>query len=57
MDFFQEYMNGVAKEYGMKNSKFTNPHGLDYRNNYSCCEDLLKLTLITMENDVKCRVK
>jgi D-alanyl-D-alanine carboxypeptidase len=39
-------MNGVARKLGLRNTNFTNPHGLDYRNNYSCCKDILKLTLI-----------
>jgi D-alanyl-D-alanine carboxypeptidase len=30
-------MNENAKKMDLKNSKFSNPHGLDYRNNYSSC--------------------
>lgn len=52
MDYFMEYMNLNAKKIGMRNTKFTNSHGLDFRNNYSCCEDLLKLTLECYKIDV-----
>lgn len=31
MDTFVRYMNNIAKEFGMKNTLFTNPHGLSIR--------------------------
>lgn len=47
-----DYMNATSRRMNLRNTKFTNPHGLDFRNNYSCCEDLLRLTLQCSENEV-----
>ena len=43
-------MNKVSKRLGMRNSNFANPHGLSNPNNYSCAEDMCKLSLFCMQN-------
>ena len=48
---FAELMNEKAKELGMDNSSFSNPHGLDERGHYSSARDLAKLMLYCMQND------
>jgi D-alanyl-D-alanine carboxypeptidase (penicillin-binding protein 5/6) len=37
-------MNKVAIEYGLKNTKFSNPHGLANKLNKSTCNDIAILT-------------
>ena len=48
---FAELMNQKAKEIGMQNSSFANPHGLDNENHYSTAYDMALLTKYAMEND------
>lgn len=43
VDDFVLKMNLKAKSLGMKNTKFTNPTGLDYKNAYSTVEDIIIL--------------
>jgi D-alanyl-D-alanine carboxypeptidase len=50
LGLFVKEMNRVARKIGMYDTKFTNAHGLDYRNNYSTCEDMLKLSLCCYNN-------
>jgi D-alanyl-D-alanine carboxypeptidase (penicillin-binding protein 5/6) len=40
VESFSEEMNEKAKEMGLKNSRFTNPHGLTDENHYSSARDL-----------------
>ena len=47
---FIDLMNTHAKEMGLSSSHFMNPHGLNNVDNYSTCEDLLKLSLEAMKN-------
>ncbi|MBN1162210.1 D-alanyl-D-alanine carboxypeptidase [Patescibacteria group bacterium] len=49
---FVDLMNVKAANYGMENTHFTNPVGLDGINggHYSTAEDLLKLSLIAIRN-------
>lgn len=49
---FVKQMNALAKEIGMKSTRFTNPHGLDNVKPfpYSTAEDLAKLTAYAMKN-------
>lgn len=47
---FAELMNKKAKEIGMKNTSFANPHGLDNENHYSTAYDMALLTKYAMEN-------
>ncbi len=51
VDEFAALMNEKAKEIGMDNSSFSNPHGLDAKNHYSTARDMAKLMLYCMEND------
>ena len=48
---FAVLMNKKARELGMINSSFTNPHGLDSRNHYSTAKDMAKLMFYCMENE------
>jgi D-alanyl-D-alanine carboxypeptidase (penicillin-binding protein 5/6) len=50
--WFVKQMNALANEIGMKNTRFTNPHGLDDKKPYpySTAEDLAKLTAYAMKN-------
>lgn len=34
----------------MYKTRFANSHGMDMLNNYSCCEDILKMTQYAMKN-------
>lgn len=42
---FVDLMNAKAKEYGMTNTSFANPNGLDNENHYSSARDLLTLII------------
>ena len=48
---FVEEMNKKAKELNMLNTKFTNPHGLDEKDNHSTANDLMKLISHIWKND------
>jgi len=43
-------MNKLAKKLKMKNTHFSNPHGLNNRYNTSTCEDLNILTIKATQN-------
>lgn len=47
---FLKEMNKLCEEFNLKNTKFTNPHGLVNRHNYSTCNDLAKLTYHCLKN-------
>jgi D-alanyl-D-alanine carboxypeptidase len=47
---FAELMNEKAKELGMSNSSFKNPHGLDEHGHYSTAADMALLTAAAMKN-------
>lgn len=47
---FLGQMNRVSKKLQMTNSHFANPHGLSNPENYSCAEDLCKLSAYCMQN-------
>lgn len=47
---FAELMNQKAKEIGMRNSSFSNPHGLDQRGHFSTARDMAALMFYCMEN-------
>lgn len=51
IDAFSELMNRRAKELGMQNSHFTNPHGLNDAAHYSTAYDLALLMRAVMQND------
>ena len=43
-------MNKVAKKIQMTNSNFANPHGLSNPDNFSCVEDIGRLSMFAMKN-------
>jgi D-alanyl-D-alanine carboxypeptidase (penicillin-binding protein 5/6) len=49
---FVDKMNGKAKEIGMTNTNFMNPHGLHDDNHYSTADDLAKLAVYAYHNDI-----
>lgn len=48
---FAKLMNEKAKELGMSNSSFKNPHGLNDDEHYSTASDMAKLSAYCMENE------
>lgn len=42
---FVDEMNKYANLFGMNNTHFVNPHGLDDKSHYSCAKDLARLTM------------
>ncbi|MFE8703003.1 D-alanyl-D-alanine carboxypeptidase family protein [Cytobacillus sp. FJAT-54145] len=54
---FVKIMNKKAKEIGMKNTIFANPHGLDdHENHYSTAYDMALLTQYAMKNETFAKV-
>ena len=49
---FAELMNDKARELGMHDSHFANPHGLDAPNHYSTAKDLAILAAYAMQNPI-----
>lgn len=49
---FAELMNDKARELGMNDSHFANPHGLDAPNHYSTAKDLAILASYAMHNPI-----
>lgn len=49
---FVDIMNEKAKEIGMTNTNFMNPHGLHDDNHYSTAEDMAKLAVYAYQNDL-----
>ncbi len=47
---FAALMNNKAKELGLKDTSFANPHGLDSENHYTTAYDLAKLTVYALKN-------
>lgn len=50
VDSFVAMMNSKARELGLENTAFVNPHGLDAPGHYSSAHDLLTIALYGMEN-------
>ncbi|MDO5311721.1 MAG: D-alanyl-D-alanine carboxypeptidase, partial [Clostridia bacterium] len=50
-DNFVRMMNKRAKELGMNNTSFSNPHGLDSDKHFSTASDMAKLMCCCMENE------
>ena len=48
---FAEKMNEKARELGLEDTSFRNPHGLDDEGHYSTARDMARLTAYCMEND------
>ena len=54
---FVTMMNQKAKEIGMKNTVFANPHGLDdHENHYSSAYDMALLTRYAMKNETYAKI-
>ena len=51
VEAFAEAMNETAAEYGLRNSHFVNPHGLDAEEHYSTARDLATVTAAALEDD------
>ncbi len=49
---FADLMNAKAKELGMSDSSFKNPHGLNDDGHYSTARDMATLTAYCMENEI-----
>ena len=49
---FAELMNDKARFLGLRDTHFSNPHGLDSNENYSTARDLAKLAAYAMENPI-----
>ena len=52
IEAFAELMNAKAREMGLQNSSFKNPHGLDADGHYSSAEDLAAITCQAMKNEL-----
>lgn len=52
VDKFVEWMNEKAKELGMTNTNFVNPHGLHDPQHYTTARDLLTLTRYALQNPI-----
>ncbi len=48
---FAALMNEKARELGLENTHFTNPHGLDHEEHYTTARDLATLTRHAMQNE------
>jgi D-alanyl-D-alanine carboxypeptidase len=48
---FVERMNEAARDLGLQNTRYANPHGLDQEGNYSSARDLALLTAAALGND------
>ena len=52
LEGFAELMNDKARELGMENTHFSNPHGLDAPDHYSTARDLAILARYAMEDPI-----
>ena len=51
IDEFSEFMNSKAKDLGLSNTHFTNPHGLDDKDHYTTAFDLAIMSAKLLENE------
>lgn len=51
IEAFAGMMNAKARELGLENTHFTNPHGLYDEDHYTSAYDLAKLTVASLENE------
>lgn len=49
---FAEMMNAKAREMGLSDTHFTNPHGLDDPEHYTTAAELAKIAAVAMQNEV-----
>ena len=52
IDAFADLMNQKAAELGLRDTHFTNPHGLDHEDHYTTAADLAKIAAYCMENEL-----
>ncbi len=52
IEAFANKMNAKASQWGLKNSKFVNPSGLDQAGNYSSADDILTLAGLLYKNQI-----
>jgi len=50
-DTFVSWMNEYAAKFGMENTHFSNPHGLDAEDHYSTAHDMARLMVEAMKNE------
>ena len=50
IEAFADLMNKKAEEMGLKNTNFTNPHGLDDKNHYTTARDLAIISSAALRN-------
>lgn len=48
---FADIMNMRARQLGLENTNFTNPHGLDHEEHYTTAYDLARLTSYALKNE------
>ncbi|EGR30078.1 hypothetical protein IMG5_142710 [Ichthyophthirius multifiliis] len=51
LQLFLQQMNNLCNDFGLKNTKFSNPHGMNNKNNYSTSLDVAKLTFQCLKNE------
>ena len=51
IEVFSDLMNEKAKSFGLQNTHFTNPHGLDNEEHYTTARDLSIITAKALENE------
>ena len=52
LDAFAARMNAIASEMGLKNTRFSNPHGLDSEDHYTTARELAEIARAAMKYDV-----
>lgn len=53
---FADLMNAKAEMLGLENTHFTNPHGLDDEEHYTCATDLAKIGACLLENELLSKI-
>lgn len=48
---FVDEMNRQCREMGLVNTHFMNPDGIDQEGHYTCCADLIAISLLALENE------
>ncbi len=53
---FAALMNQKAQEWGLQNTHFTNPHGLDDPDHYTTATELAQITRNALQNETFCKI-
>ncbi len=56
VDAFAAMMNATARQIGMTNSSFANPHGLDHERHYSTARDMARLACAAVADETLMRI-